>query len=144
MDNAALRLGIRLLRPEAQLPTQGHASDLGWDLYAAETISIAPGTLARIATGIAVAFPPGIGAIIKDRSSLALRGLHCLAGVIDPDYRGEILVVVANLGRETITLAAGDRCAQMLLWRGLAARVEACDNLDVTARGSDGFGSTGA
>jgi len=144
MTDAPPTLGVQLLRPDARLPTQGHAGDLGWDLYAVDTLTLAPGRLARIPTGIAIAFPPGIGAIVKDRSSLALRGLHCLAGVIDPDYRGEIIVVAANLGTDTIVVAAGERCAQMLLWQGLTARIERRENLDVTARGSGGFGSTGA
>ncbi|RMF16661.1 MAG: dUTP diphosphatase [Candidatus Dadabacteria bacterium] len=137
-------LHCRRLRDSARLPTKGHSDDLGWDLYAESSTTVAPGTVARISTGIAVAFPDGIGALIKDRSSMAARGLHCLAGVIDPGYRGEILVVVANLGPDAIDIAAGDRFAQMLLFPVVRAQIRETRDLDDTARGSGGFGSTGA
>lgn len=141
--STAPALEIRRLKPLAKLPTKAHANDLGWDLYAAEAVSIAPGSLAKISTGIAIAFPADIGGIVKDRSSLAAKGLHALAGVIDPDYRGEIMIVCANLGSAPIEIQAGDRCAQMILVQSIAATVHEADVIANTVRGAGGFGSTG-
>ena len=140
---AHLTLHCHRLRDTARLPTKGHNDDLGWDLYAEQDVTVPPGAISRIATGIAMAFPDGIGAIIKDRSSMAAKGLHCLAGVIDSGYRGEILVVTANLGSEPVTIAAGDRFAQILLFPVVHAAMHETAVLDDTARGAGGFGSTG-
>lgn len=136
-------LGVRRLDARAVLPRKGHADDLGWDLCALETVEIPAGQLGRIQTGIAFEFPAGVGGFVKDRSSWALRGLHTLAGVIDPGYRGELVVVVANLGPDTLRIKAGERCAQLVLIGLQPARLEERGELAASDRGSGGFGSTG-
>src|SRR5215813_13430555 len=96
---------VKKLVREATLPTyahQGEFGELAADLYAAEEVMLKPGEVGGIRTGIAVEFPPGFGGIVSDRSGLATRGFTTLAGVIDPGYRGELRVVAANLGSETI------------------------------------------
>lgn len=143
MTPTLVKLKVARLLPQAKLPTQAHANDLGWDLYAAEAYSIAPGKMARLRTGIAVEFPEWTGGIVKDRSSMAAKGLHCLAGVIDPGYRGEIQIVCVNLGQAPIEIANGDRCAQMLLFNAQPAQIAEALTLADSKRGDGGFGSTG-
>ena len=101
---------------------------------------------AAVATGLHVEIPAGCVGIVKDRSSLALAGLHCLAGVIDCAYRGEIKVILVNLGAETRHIRAGQRIAQLLILGVETPAIEivpSLDSLSSTERGSDGFGSTG-
>lgn len=80
---------------------------------------------------------------IKDRSSLALKGITTLGGVIDPSYRGEVVVILQNLGDQVYQIAAGDRIAQLVLVKVSTPTVEVVDSLESTERGTDGFGSTG-
>lgn len=136
-------LRIRRLDPAAVLPRKAHPDDLGWDLAALESVRIEPGRIARLRTGLAFGFPAGVGGFVKDRSSLAARGLHTLAGVIDPGYRGEVQVLVVNLERTAVELAAGERIAQLVLMATLPATLVEADNLDDTERGDGGFGSSG-
>lgn len=143
MTPQIIQLKVTRLLPQAKLPSKAHASDLGWDLYTAAAYQLAPQQLARLSTGIAIEFPEWTGGIIKDRSSLAAKGLHCLAGVIDPGYRGEIQIICINLGPTTIELAVGDRCAQMLLFNAQPADLAEVEQLAASQRGSGGFGSTG-
>lgn len=104
---------------------------------------LSAGSIATIPTGLAVAIPTGYVGLIRDRSSLALAGLHTVAGVIDSDYRGEILVAVHNAGGSTLSIHHGDRVAQMLILPcPIVGMVEVAD-LPPTERGSGGFGSTG-
>lgn len=136
-------LRVRRLDPRATLPRKAHADDLGWDLAAIEATRIEPGRIARLRTGLAFGFPPGVGGFVKDRSSMAARGLHTLAGVIDPDYRGEVQVLVVNLGDEAIELEPGQRIAQMVLLATLRTEAVEVEELDATVRGAGGFGSSG-
>jgi dUTP pyrophosphatase len=134
------------LRPEAQIPRYAHAGaygDLAADLYAAEALTIVPGATVALSTGVALEFPPTHGALVEDRSGLALRGLTTLAGVIDPGYRGEIKVVVTNLGAEAVEVRIGDRIAQLRIVHRIEADFEEVTDLRVAARGVNGFGSTG-
>ena len=115
------------------------------DLCAVETVTLEPGVAALVATGIAIELPPGLEAQIRPRSGLALRHAITLPNApatIDPGYRGEIRVILLNLGREPYTVHAGDRIAQMVV-----ARYEAVDwvvgELGGSVRGSGGFGSSG-
>ncbi len=143
MGEPEISLAVQRLSDNARLPTKGHPSDLGWDLYASVDVELQPSALARINTGIAIEFPPGTGGLVKDRSSMAIKGIHCLAGVIDPDYRGEIIIVAANLGPDPISIRTGERCAQLILVQTLPATVTETDSVDSTVRGQGGFGSTG-
>lgn len=127
----------------AILPTRAHADDAGLDLYTLEDVVIEPGQGRMARTGIAMALPDRHVGLICDRSSLAKKGLKTAGGVVDAGYRGEVQVVLWNLSREAIRVAAGERVAQMLILPiATPAPVEAHD-LGQTTRGQGGFGSTG-
>jgi dUTP pyrophosphatase len=140
------RIPVQVLHPLAQLPRYAHMGphgDLAADLHSVARATLAPGETVVIPTGLALAFPEHFGGILHDRSSLALRGLHTLAGVIDPGYRGEIKVVLTNLGAETQVLEAGARIAQLRIVPLLQAEFERTEALTETERQAGGFGSTG-
>jgi dUTP pyrophosphatase len=142
------RLEVRLLRPGAAPPARTRAGDAGYDLRAAEPFALAPGERATVGTGVAVAIPPGIAGLVVPRSGLAARhGISVVngPGLIDPDYRGEIRVVLVNLGDEPFSGEPGDRIAQLLLVPYFAPDVVAVDELAPGAgdRGELGFGSSG-
>ena len=126
---------------------QTHGSS-GLDLLAAcdNDITLQPGERALIPTGISIALPPGTEAQIRPRSGLALRhGITMLnsPGTVDSDYRGEIKLVVINLGQESFTIRRGMRIAQMVIAEIVKARLQIADNLDATSRAGGGFGHTG-
>ncbi|HTY41646.1 MAG TPA: dUTP diphosphatase [Thermoanaerobaculia bacterium] len=130
------------------LPAYATPGAAGCDLRAAvaDPVTLAPGARALVPTGIAVAIPAGYEGQVRMRSGLAIRhGLTLLngPGTIDSDYRGEIRVILANLGDEPVTLARGDRIAQLVLAPVARARLEAVDALPATERHDGGFGSTG-
>jgi dUTP pyrophosphatase len=129
--------------PEYQTP---HAS--GMDLYAAltEPLVLAPGERALVPTGLRIALPPGVEAQIRPRSGLAIRNGVSMVntpGTIDADYRGEIRVIMINLGQEPFTIRRGDRIAQMVIAPVLQAVWNPVERLDDTSRGDGGFGHTG-
>ncbi len=142
--------GIRVkkLSPKAILPTYGSAEAAGADLYACleESVTIQPGETAWIPTGLALEVPKGCAGLIYARSSMGVkRGLAPAnkVGVIDSDYRGEIRVVLLNHGKESQTVAHGERVAQMLITPVLTPVYTEVEALDDTQRGQGGFGSTG-
>ena len=136
-------LRVQLLDAQAKAPTRAHPGDAGLDLYALESFRVEPGSVIRARTGVAVEIESGWVGMIADRSSLAFRGLKTAGGIIDAGYRGEVQVVLWNLSSEPMTLAAGDRLAQLLLIPvGLAAVIPVQD-LSESTRGSGGFGSSG-
>ena len=124
-------------------PRQG---DAGFDLRAAETVTIPAGEQVLIPTGLRVAIPLGFVGLLRDRSSTALKRLYTHAGVIDAAYRGEIKVVVSNGGREQLLIEKGQRIAQMVVVPCLTQSSEAAslEELGLTDRGGGGFGSTGS
>ena len=139
---------VKLLDPRAKLPAYGSADAAGADLYALTDgpVEIAPGQTALIHTGIAIAVPQGYVGLVYARSGLACkRGLAPAnkVGVIDADYRGEIMVYLHNHGAEPQTVEDSDRVAQLVITPYLTAQFENVDTLDDTQRGSGGFGSTG-
>jgi dUTP pyrophosphatase len=137
---------VQMLHPEAKTPRYAHSGpwgDLAADLYAVSAWTLEPGETVAIPTGLALGFPSEYGALVEDRSGLALRGLTTLAGVIDPGYRGEIKVVLTNLGAIPQSIAPGDRIAQLRLVRRIEATFEVVESLEETVRGGGGFGSTG-
>ncbi len=139
-------IAVQLLHPAAQLPHYAHTGlhgDLAADLHSLATVTLAPNQTVAIPTGLALAFPEGFGGLILDRSSLALRGLHTLAGVVDPGYRGELKIVLTNLGPESQTLEAGARIAQLRIVPLLQATFELTQSHSETERHTAGFGSTG-
>ena len=143
-------IGIELKRlPHGEgLPLPAYATDgaAGMDVVAAEALTLAPGDRAAVATGFAIAIPPGHEVQVRPRSGLALKyGITCLntPGTIDSDYRGEVKVILANLGREPFAIARGDRIAQLVPAIVLRATLTEVATLDDTTRGAGGFGSTG-
>ena len=116
----------------------------GADLRALAETVLKPGARAAVGTGVRLQIPVGYVGLIWPRSGLAVRhGIDTMAGVIDSDYRGEVLVVLVNHGGETVRIAAGDRIAQVLFHKVERAGVVAADTLDATRRGTGGLGSTG-
>ena len=116
----------------------------GADLRALAETVLKPGARAAVGTGVRLQIPAGYVGLIWPRSGLAVRhGIDTMAGVIDSDYRGEVMVVLVNHGAETVRIAAGDRIAQVLFQKVERARMVAADALDATGRGTGGFGSTG-
>ncbi len=137
-------LKVKKLRPDAVLPVRKRKGDAGLDLYAVEDVVLKPGEWKAVPTGIAVEIPEGHFGLIKDRSGLALKhALHCLAGVVDENYRGEIKVVMINLGGEEFKVEKGTRIAQLLIVPYLSVEVEEVEELSDTERGERGFGSSG-
>jgi dUTP pyrophosphatase len=140
---------VKKLHPAAKLPTYGSAEAAGADLYACleETVTIAPGESVFIPTGIAMEVPVGCAGLIYARSGLACkRGLAPAnkVGVVDSDYRGQIVVVLHNHGKQEQTVANGERIAQMVITPVLTPPYMQVDELTDSDRGSGGFGSTGA
>lgn len=122
--------------------------DLGYDLFALEQTVLNPRATVKVRTGIAVeardpvtAAP--LGLLVRDRSSMAARGIATTGGVIDAGYRGEILVLMTNLGESTIELNAGEKIAQMIPVPVLTGLVQEVGTLEVSARAEKGFGSSG-
>lgn len=143
-----MKVRIKKLNERAIIPTYGSAGSAGGDLYSAEEndITVAPGQTAFIGTGLAVEIPQGLVGLVYARSGLACKkGLAPAnkVGVIDSDYRGEIKVALYNHGKESQTVAKGERIAQLVIAPFVFAEYEETDDLSDTARGEGGFGSTG-
>jgi dUTP pyrophosphatase len=128
------------------LPSYASAGAAGLDIVAAESLTLAPGARHAVATGFAIAIPEGFEVQVRPRSGLALKhGVTCLntPGTIDSDYRGEVKVILANLDAEPFEVVRGERIAQLVPAPVLRARFAEVDDLEDTARGAGGFGSTG-
>jgi dUTP pyrophosphatase len=142
-----LSLRVKRLDPRAVLPSRAHEGDAGLDLHALDDFELAPGERAQVRTGIAIALPAGTAGLVLPRSGLAARhgiSLVNAPGLIDEGYRGEVRVLLLNTDRaEAVTLAAGDRIAQLVITPVPAVEVVETDDLEATARGAGGFGSTG-
>jgi dUTP pyrophosphatase len=138
-------LRFRRLHPDARLPTRGSRRAAGLDLYSIESLTIEPGARAGVRTGLAVAIPEGFYGRVAPRSGLAVRnGIDVLAGVIDSDYRGEIVCAVINHGAEAFVAEKGTRVAQLVIEAIITPEPVWADELEETERGAGGFGSTGA
>src|SRR6185503_4349010 len=142
------RIPVKRLRPDAVLPRAMSELAAGMDLCAAldAPLRLAPGERAAVATGLALAIPPGWEGQVRPRSGLALRrGVTVLnaPGTIDADYRGEVMVLLVNLDKGEQVIEPGERIAQLVI--APVARAELCEvaELDSTSRGAGGFGSTG-
>jgi len=139
---------IQRLDPRARLPERAHEDDAGLDLRALEPVLLRPGQRVSVGTGLAIALPDGHAGLVLPRSGLASR--HGLAvvnspGLIDRGYRGEILVLLVNTDRtQGVSLAADDRIAQLVVVPVAVPKVIEASHLPETARGRDGFGSTGS
>lgn len=161
-----MKIGYLRLDPAAVLPTRAHGNDLGIDLYALEDTVLAAGVVSKVRTGIAIQFPANIGGIIKDRSSVATKkGVFTVAGVIDPQYTGEIIVAFFNPGSlpgrfphpttgeilelrfygvgGECTIKAGEKIAQLVLQHAVIVEPEEITEIHDTTRANKGFGSSG-
>jgi dUTP pyrophosphatase len=142
-------LRVKLLEEGAKLPVVAHpGEDLGYDVFALESVTLEPLKTVRVRTGISVeARHPetgvALGLLVRDRSSMASRGIATTAGVIDAGYRGEVQIVMTNLGREPVEIRAGEKIAQMIPVPVLTGAVEEVDTLEQSARLGKGFGSSG-
>ena len=130
------------------LPLPGRATDgsAGHDIRSCEDVKLAPGGIHAIATGLVMELPAGVECQVRPRSGLAFRHgitLPNSPGTIDPDYRGELRVLVQNLGPEAVDIRRGDRIAQLVFSRFVVPEVEDATSVSPTGRGSGGFGSTG-
>jgi dUTP pyrophosphatase len=143
-------LRVKLLDPAARAPVVAHpGEDLGYDLFALEAAELRPHATVRVRTGIAVeARHPStgepLGLLVRDRSSMAAKGIATTAGVIDAGYRGEILILMTNLGGSALQIAAGERIAQMIPVPILTGMVQEVESLEDSARAGKGFGSSGS
>ena len=142
-----MRVTIKRLQPQAILPRYAHGpdEDAGLDLHALEDATLAPNVARAVPTGLAIELPPGFEAQVRPRSGLALKYAITVPNApatIDPGYRGEIRVILLNLGREPYTVHKGDRIAQMIVARYQAVEwIEG--ELGLSGRGAGGFGSSG-
>ena len=139
----SMELKIRRMNTDAKLPCYGHPGDAGLDLFSAVDMVLEPGKAQAVPTAIQAAIPPGHVGLIWDKSGISLSGVHRLAGVVDAGYRGEIRIVMINLGQEEFTVCKGMKIAQMLIQPVVEVSVVEADSLDDTERGKGGFGSTG-
>ena len=135
------------MHDDARVPTQAHADDAGFDLYATEAIALAPGQREAIGCGFGIALPDGLAALVLPRSGLALKaGLTVLnaPGLIDAGYRGEVKVILINHDPSaTHAIAVGDRIAQLVITALPSVTFAEHDHLAESTRGTGGFGSTG-
>jgi dUTP pyrophosphatase len=143
-----LTIRLKRLPHGAGLPVPAYATThaAGMDIVAAEDVTLAPGARHAVATGFAMAIPAGYEVQVRPRSGLALKsGITCLntPGTIDADYRGEVKVILANLGSDPFEVKRGERIAQLVPAKVSQAIFDEVDELDDTARGAGGFGSTG-
>lgn len=144
----AIAIEIQRLPHGEGLPLPAYATDgaAGMDVVAAENVTLAPGARHAVATGFAIAIPPGFEVQVRPRSGLALKhGITCLntPGTIDEDYRGEVKVILANLGDEAFDVKRGERIAQLVPAAVQKAQFAEVSSLSESIRGAGGFGSTG-
>ncbi len=133
--------------PDLPLPERASEHAAGYDVRSAEEpVTLQPGEIRLVATGLVMELPEGVECQVRPRSGLALKHgitLPNSPGTIDPDYRGELRVIMQNLGPEPVTLARGERIAQLVFARFETPVVELAEELSSTTRGEGGFGSTG-
>lgn len=146
-----MQIPVKRLHPDARLPVRAHASDAGADLFALDGADeevdyrpLHPGERRLFRTGIALAVPEGWYGRIAPRSGLSVKqGIDVMAGVIDSGFLGEVQVLLVNLGRDPVWIKPGDRLCQLIIERCEAASFEEVTDLEQSARGAGGFGSTG-
>jgi dUTP pyrophosphatase len=134
---------IKKIYPGAKIPEYAYLGDAGMDLFSCVEMVLAPGETRPVPTGIQMAIPQGHVGLVWDKSGISLKGVHRLAGVVDAGYRGEVRVVMVNLGTDPFEIKPGMKIAQMLIQPVEAPTIVESDTLDDTSRGAGGFGSTG-
>lgn len=148
LENAELipLIKIKLLDPQAKMPTKASEHAVGYDICSIESIELISGDYQTIRTGVALEVPEGWECQVRSRSGLASKhGVFVLnsPGTIDPDYRGEIKVILKNTGDDTLIINPGDRIAQLIFKHTEKVSIVIVDKLSETTRGEGGFGSTG-
>ncbi|MDO5318645.1 MAG: dUTP diphosphatase [bacterium] len=141
-----MKLSIRRIDPAAQMPTYAHPGDAGMDVRSIEELTLEPGARALVHTGLVFQLPPDAEAQVRPRSGLALKhGVTVLnsPGTIDAGYRGEVGVILVNLGQQPFKVEKGMKIAQVVVSRVEQAEIVEVQETDETDRGSGGFGSTG-
>jgi dUTP pyrophosphatase len=138
-----MKLKVKKLHPDAKLPTRAHHDDAGIDLYACGNHTVPVGATNMIPIGVAMEIQEGYVGLIWDKSSIGSKSLKTLGGVIDAGYRGEISVMVHNLGDNVYTFEHGHKVAQMVIQKVELWEVEESQELSETKRGAGAFGSTG-
>lgn len=136
-------LKFKLLDQKARMPSYAHSDDAGFGIYSIEEKVLKPMEFYAVATGISSEIPNDYFVSIRDRSSMAVKGLHVMGGVIDAGYRGEWKIIMINLSKEDYEIEVGDKIAQGILQNAKQAEIELVKDLTDTSRGTGGFGSTG-
>jgi len=138
-----MELKVKRLHEDAKLPAYGHPGDAGLDLFATQDLILEPRLATAVPTGIQMVIPAGYVGLIWDKSGISLNGIHRLAGVVDSGYRGEIKVVMINLGEKSFSIEKGMKIAQILIQPVVAVDIQESLELENSSRGEGGFGSTG-
>lgn len=138
-----MKLKVKKMSPDAKLPLYGHKGDAGMDLFSSSEYVLQKGEVYAVPTGIKVEIPMGYVGLIWDKSGVSLKSVHRLAGVVDAGYRGEIKVVMVNLGQDPFVIDKGMKIAQFLIQPIVEAEVVEVEDLEDSSRGEGGFGSTG-
>ncbi len=138
-------LKVKKLKEDAKLPVYSTEGSAGLDLFSAEEVEIQPGQWKLVGTGISIELPDNFEAQVRPRSGLALKGITVLntPGTIDPDYRGEVKVILFNVSDQNFKVEKGMKIAQLVISKFERVKVEVVDSLSNTKRGEGGFGSTG-
>lgn len=138
-----IQVKIKKLDEEAKVPMHATEHAAGFDIYALQDCVLEPGKTTKVSTGIALEIPVGYYARIEDRSGMAVKGIHKVAGIIDADYRGEVCIVLFNSTREPYEIEKHDRIAQGIITPVYQADFNEVSDLSETVRGEGGFHSTG-
>lgn len=139
-----MKVKFKKLNSEAKLPTYGHPTDAGMDLYTLEEVVFQPGDQKLIPTGLSMELPEGYVALFWDKSSIASqKSLKSLGGVIDSGYRGEMKIILINLSNQIQVIPKGVKFIQLLIQKVEHCEIELVDKIKDSTRGSGGFGSTG-
>ena len=138
-----MELKVKKIHQDAKIPFYHHKGDAGMDIFSCDRCVLEAGETKPIPTGIQIAVPDGYVGLIWDKSGVSLKGIHRLAGVVDSGYRGEVKVVLTNLGDKPFVIEKGMKIAQLLIQKIEEVEVVEAEELDGTSRGEKGFGSTG-
>lgn len=139
-----MKIKAKKIYPDAILPQTMRTGDAAMDFYAYNNYQVKPGERVVASTGVAIAIPDGYWGNVRDRGGLAAKhGIHTMAGVVDANYRGEVQIVIINLGSETYDIKKGDRICQMIIERHEQVELDEVEELDETNRGEGRFASSG-
>lgn len=138
-----LKVGVKLLHPEAKVPKMQRQGDAAFDLYAVEDVIIPLKSYAHVSCGIALEIPPGYKVMINGRSGLALKGIQCHVGTIDENYKGNIGTILYNWNDSSYPIKKGDRVGQISVQKVISTVYQEVQELSSSVRGAQGFGSSG-